>query len=404
MHVLTVTTLYPNPEQIRNGVFVRERIRKLQELRSGVAFSVVAPVPWFPLKAARFGRYAAFARVPQREQDGDIPVLHPRFLQIPRVGELFAPLLYLASVRGVLRRAQLPTPHIVDAHFAFPDGVAAVMLGRMLNVPVSITVRGSDINLIAEEQIAGRWIRWALARADQVIAVSEALARKVKALLPADCTVPVDVVRNGVDLARFHPDGDVPALRRKLGLQGRVVLSVGNLIPLKGHDLVIQALSGIEDATLCIIGAGPERARLLRLAQQLGSTERVRLLGEMRQDELVEYYNAADVTVLASSHEGLPNVIIESLACGTPVVATPVGGIPEIMTDRCMGLMVDDRGADAIRDAILTLPAKNNETAARVRHSVSSWDWRVTASRLREIFSRMCEPRAAARLAVVKEE
>jgi glycosyltransferase involved in cell wall biosynthesis len=197
----------------------------------------------------------------------------------------------------------------------------------------------------------------------------------------------------------------VAGLRARLALHGRVVLSVGNLIPLKGHDLVIRAVAGIDDATLCIVGDGPERASLSRLTEELGISLRVRFLGEMAQDRLAEYYNAADVTVLASSNEGLPNVILESMACGTQVIATRVGGVPEVMTNPTMGVMVEQRHPDAIREAILNRPAKTPEHAAQVRECVSGFDWDVTACRLRKLFSRLCRDQMpTARLAAAKEE
>lgn len=392
MHVLTVTTLWPNREQIRNGVFVRERLRKLVAATPGLRVTVVAPVPWFPLRGQRFGRYGAYARVPHEERDGDVRVLHPRYLQIPRIGELLAPIAYYWSVRRCLQRQHMNDVDLVDAHFAFPDGAAGVMLARALGKPASITVRGSDVNIIAGERIAGRWIRWALGGCDQVIAVSEALADRVRGLIErAGATgaqrPPVTVIRNGVDFERFRPHDDVAGMRRDLGLDGRVVVSVGNLIPLKGHDLVIRAVAELPDATLCIVGDGPERARLTALADELGVADRVRFCGEMKQPELVRYYNAADVTVLASSHEGLPNVILESMACGTPVVATPVGGVPEVMTDPRMGILLTERSPEAIRDALKAIPPGSACRAAGVRDSIRTFDWRRTVAALQRSFS-----------------
>lgn len=393
MHVLTVTTLYPNREQIRNGIFVRERLQRLVESRSDVQVTVIAPVPWFPFKSRSFGRYAVFARVPSEQQDGRIRVLHPRYLQIPKMGEWLAPLAYFAAVSRSVRRHGLRDIDLVDAHFAFPDGVGAVLLARKLGKPVSITVRGSDVNVIAEEPVAGRWIRWALQRADTVIAVSAALAERVRQIIDSSrpAAPSVEVIRNGVDMARFAPADDPMQVRRDLGLEGeRVIVSVGNLIPLKGHDLVIRAVAQMPGSEAVIIGSGPERAALQSLCRSLDVDDRVRFCGEMTQEDLARYYQAADVTVLASSNEGLPNVILESMACGTPVVVTRVGGVPEVMTDQVMGIVIDQRTPEAVRRAVMRLPpGKDPCLAARVRQSVLGFDWSATVTNLQRAFAGM---------------
>src|SRR5690625_2188722 len=146
----------------------------------------------------------------------------------------------------------------------------------------------------------------------------------------------VTTLRNGVDLHRVRPL-DRTSLRKKLGFEGALLLSVGHLTALKGHDLVIQALQSLPGVTLVVIGDGPLKTSLLRLDERIGVAGRVRFCGGMSQDSLVGYYNAADILVLASSREGMPNVVLESLACGTPVVATDVGGIPEVVVAPAAG-------------------------------------------------------------------
>lgn len=389
MHMLTVTSLYPNSEQVRNGVFVRERLHKLLASAPGWRITVIAPVPWFPFKSPRFGRYGTFARIPQCERDGAVEVLHPRYLQIPRFGSWLAPLAYYWSVRRCLKSKRIARPDFIDAHFAFPDGAAAVLLARAMRRPLSLTVRGSDLNIIANEVIAGRWVRWALRHADLIISVSAALAARAKELMPPNERwhgEGLRVIRNGVDFARFQRQDDVAAAKRRLELNGHTVLSVGNLIPLKGHDITLHAVAQLPGCTLCVIGSGPQQTDLEELAHSLGISDRVRFLGEMRQDELIEYYNAADVTVLASSHEGLPNVVLESLACGTPVVATCVGGIPEVMTRPEMGVLLAERTPEAVRGGIQQLSLKRREDAERARAAVRSFDWSCTVAELQQAY------------------
>jgi teichuronic acid biosynthesis glycosyltransferase TuaC len=239
--VLTFSTLYPNREMPYHGIFVENRLRSL--LGSGeVKSMVVAPVPWFPFTDTPFGRYATFARVPREERRHDVTVLHPRYALLPKVGMSSAPFAMYWSLRNFVAKilsARFPFD-LIDAHYFYPDGVAAVLLGRSLGKPVVITARGTDVNLIPDSGVARRLVRWAGAQAAGLITVSDALRHRLIELGVAGSRV--EVLRNGVDLDLFAPQ-DRAAARRELGLDGAgpLVASVGWLIPRKGHDLVIRA-------------------------------------------------------------------------------------------------------------------------------------------------------------------
>jgi len=386
--VLTVTSLYPNAAQPQRGVFVRERLRRL-EAQHDVATTVIAPVPWFPLRSARFGAYAVYARVPSEESTVDGVVFHPRFFHLPKVSELFSPFAFAASVMRTVRRARLEVD-VVDGQFLFPDGVAAVMVARALRRPVVLTARGSDVNLIAHEAVAGRWIRWAVRRADALVAVSRELADELETIAHRDVTL----IGNGVDRTRFAPAQDRGRLRAELGLTGFTVVSVGNLVPLKGHDLVIDAVASLDDVSLVIVGDGPSRADLVQKVASSGLGERVRFLSSLPQERLADYYRAADVLVLASSHEGLPNVVLESLACGTPVVATATGGAREILCGTRAGILCE-RNAPSIARAIESLRTAMPERAL-VASAVERFDWNVCADRLHGLLAGVAAARAAA--------
>jgi glycosyltransferase involved in cell wall biosynthesis len=193
---------------------VENRLRCL--LASGeVASIVVAPVPWYPFKNKAFGRYAAFARVPREEFRHGVTVLHPRYPLLPKVGMSSAPFLMYAALRHLIGRIQETRFRfeLIDAHYLYPDGVAAVLLGRSLGKPVVITVRGTDVNLIPEYRVPRRLMRWAAAHAAGVVAVSEALRERLIRLgVPGSR---IEVLRNGVDLALFAPR-DRAAARREL--------------------------------------------------------------------------------------------------------------------------------------------------------------------------------------------
>jgi teichuronic acid biosynthesis glycosyltransferase TuaC len=365
LRVLTFSTLYPNAAAPNHGVFVENRLRHLVATGE-VTATVLAPVPWFPSTDPRFGVWARYAKAPQTEQRAGLTVLHPRFPAIPRFGMSVSPfLLYLAAARALtkLRRAG-QSFDLIDAHYFYPDGVAAVWLARRFGLPVVVTARGSDITQFPDHAVPRALIRRAARQADAVITVSDGLRR---ALLPLG--VPdshITALRNGVDLAIFYPRNR-DAARAAFGLTGPTLLSVGALIERKGHHLTIEALAELPGWQLLIAGEGPEHAALKALASRLGVAGRVRLLGAVPHADLPPLYSAADISLLSSSREGWANVLLESMACGTPVVASPIPGNDEVVRERRAGVIAGSRTAgaiaDAVRDLAATLPTRADTAA-----------------------------------------
>jgi glycosyltransferase involved in cell wall biosynthesis len=373
MKLLTFSTLFPNAQQPNHGMFVETRLRYL--VASGqVQSRVVAPVPWFPFSGARFGQYGKYAQVPAREQRNGLAVEHPRYLALPKVGMNVAPLLMARAMRPVLGRI-LDEGYdfdAIDAHYFYPDGVAAVMLGKYFNKPVVVTARGTDVNLLPRYRIPRKFILWAAEHARAVITVCSYLKDELVGMgvRPGHITP----LRNGVDLQRFAPL-DREQARAALGVAGFTLLSVGQLVAHKGHDLAIRALALLPGVSLLVAGSGPDRARLEALARQLGVADRVRLVGPVPQPELRDYYNAADLLVLASEREGWANVLLESMACGTPVVASAVCGTPEVVTAPEAGRLMAARTPDSLAEAVRLLRSAAPERAATRRYAEGfSWD------------------------------
>jgi glycosyltransferase involved in cell wall biosynthesis len=364
VRLLVFTSLYPNAVMPRHGVFVEERLRHLVD--SGrVSATVVAPVPWFPFEHSRFGTYATFAKVPEREQRCGIDILHPRYPVIPKFGMSIAPsLMYRALLPALRKLAASEGFDLIDAHYFYPDGVAAAKLGAALGKPVVITARGSDLNVIPQHHLPRRRIKVAAARVDAVVTVSEALKRKAESLGIESGRI--TVLRNGVDLERFQPL-DRSAIRIRLGLAGPVWLAVGNLVELKGVHVTLAALARVPDAVLLVAGDGPEASRLRQLASESRVDARVRFLGNVPRVRLLEYYNSADALFLASSREGMPNVVLESLACGTPVVAAPFAGVEELVNGPEAGEVAEARTADALFAAWQRLWRRRPDRAATRR-------------------------------------
>lgn len=353
MRLLTFTTLFPNAAQKQHGVFVENRLRHL--LASGeVASTVLAPVPYLPSVARRIARWARFGSVPDRETRGGVEILHPRYPHVPGVGMSLAPFLLYARSVWALRRLLVAGHRFdaIDAHYLYPDGVAAVWLGRTFGLPVVLTARGSDVSQLPGFKVPRRLIRSALRRADGLIAVSASLATAMEGLgAPAGS---VRVLRNGVDLRMFAPV-DREAARQALGLTRPTLLSVGLLIERKGHHRTIEAMRLLPGMELLIVGEGPEGERLQEQIAALGLSDRVRLLGARAHDALAPVYAAADAMVLASSREGWANVLLESMACGTPVIASDIWGNPEVVTAPEAGRIYAPNTPEAIASAVRAL-------------------------------------------------
>jgi len=386
MKLLTFSTLYPNAVKPSHGIFVETRLRYL--LGSGkVSSKVVAPVPWFPSSNPRFGDYAGFSKVPRSETRSGIDVTHPRYLVIPKFGMTAAPWLLAQASKAEIGRIidEGYDFDAIDAHYFYPDGVAAVMLGKYFNKPVVITARGTDINLIPQYALPRKQLMWAASNAAAAITVCNALRDEMIGLgLDGSKIVPL---RNGVDLQRFQP-ADRGAARAKLGMEGFTLISVGLLDPRKAHDLTIGALPLLPDVKLLIAGTGPERKRLEAQAAQLGVTDRVTFLGAVPQTELKDYYNAADAMVLASSREGWANVLLESMACGTPVVASNVWGTPEVVAAPEAGVLMKERTSQGIADAVRALRASYPDHAATRRYA-EGFSWDATTEGQLQLFARI---------------
>ena len=396
LKLLTFSTLYPNEAMPNHGIFVENRLRHL--VASGEAKSMVmAPVPWFPSRNIRFGDWARFAAVPLVEHRAGLEVRHPRFLAIPRIGMTASPYLLFAAASRALARL-LAEGHrfdVIDAHYFYPDGVAAVWLGQRFGLPVVVTARGSDVTQFPAYRAPRALIRRAALAADAVICVSAGLRSALAGLGVAPERV--TVLRNGVDLSLFQPldQAQRGRARNALGLAGPTLLSVGGLIPRKGHDLTIAALVHLPGWRLLIAGEGPERAALAALAARLGVAGRLTWLGAVPHAELPAVYAAADISVLSSAREGWANVLLESMACGTPVVASPIPGNDEVVQGREAGVIAPARTAEAIAAAVLSLAPDRAETATYA----AGFGWEATTAGQLAAFREVLANRARQRLA-----
>ncbi len=390
--VVSMSCSFPSRVTPIPGTFVAERISAVNRW-TRAACTVIAPTPYFPpINIHR--RWYIHAIQPVRDCVKGVCVIRPRFLHIPRVGIIHqARAIAQAAAPLVAGLARTGLPCILDAHFVYPTGAAAARLARRYGLPLVITGRGEDIIEMVEHPLLRREITTALCTADAAIAVSHDIGYRMRRLVGE--RVPVYVIPNGVDTARFAPR-DPRMARCQLGLPqgGRLVVTVGYRIALKGHDIVIRALARLvragQDVALCIVGGQaswePDTLPLLeRVAREEGVRERVIFAGAQPPEALPLWYGAGDVFCLATRREGCPNVVLEALACGRPVVATAVGEIPRLVQDGVNGFVVPERSVEAFA-AALERALQQRWSAQEVRSTIVARTWRSVALEVESVF------------------
>ncbi len=370
MKVLSFSYCFPNKANPNWGVFVYQRLAALgkrQQIR------VCAPIPWFPLWTRRRKIHG-----PVNDSWHALNVQRPYFFYLPGVMKNWDARFYKRGVCKWLQSfIQNWRPDLMDAHFVWPDGVAVAALAKELGIPYTITLRGKLYECLKSPSQT-RQCQDALVDASGVICVSRLLAGEAEKLgVPLDR---VKIIPNGVNREYFHPR-DKLACRKKLGLpeKARLILTVAHLGHRKGHHEMIRALAGLPDDVYLVLvggaaqGGTPETIR--SVAAKAGVEERLILTGPQPYHSIPLYFNAADVSVLASYREGCPNAVLESLACGTPVVASNVGAVPDILRVPEVGRIVPPKQTESLQHALAAVLKKTWNPEAVVRLSqVKSWD------------------------------
>jgi glycosyltransferase involved in cell wall biosynthesis len=381
MRVLIVTKIFPSSVEPFSSPFNRKQFGELSKLCD---VEVLATIPWFPGASAfkRWSPAGKLSQVPRAELIDGIRVLHPRVAFVPKVGHSVAGPLYAASLASVALGYRDRVDVVLGA-WAYPDGFAAVALAELLGVPAVIKLHGSDMNVVARWPGPRRLLEWALPRAERIVAVSRPLADAAAELGVARARI--DLVPNGVDRESFRPR-DRGAARAELGLeQSRpLVLYVGHVTEQKGtFDLVRAFAAGAErlrHAQLVVVGDGAGLRECRALADELGVT--ASFVGPQPHERIPTWLAACDVLALPSWNEGMPNVVLEALASGRRVVATRVGGVPDVVVGE-LGELVAPRDIAALAGAltrVLETPYEPTEIAAALARP----DWPGSAAMLYE--------------------
>lgn len=380
--LVVFSALFPSTARPGAGLFIRERMFRVAQHRP---LAVVSPQPWFPGQGLiRWLRPGYRPQAPALEMQQGIRVYHPRYLAVPGLLRRFDGWSMALSSYLLLRRLKAQGARLVDAHFGYPDGEAAVRLGRWLDLPVTITLRGTEVPHSKRPALRKRLMH-SLQAADRVFSVSDSLRRLALSLGVPEART--EVVGNGVDTERFHPVDRAEARRKfELPADAKILISVGALVERKGMHRVIEVMPALlarhPDLHYVIVGgASPEgdnRAELDAQVQRLGLADRVHFLGALPPDELKWPLSAADVFVLSTRNEGWANVFLEAMACGLPVITTDVGGNAEVVCRPELGRIVPFGDAQALIAALDDALGREWDRKAILDYARDNqWDKRV---------------------------
>jgi teichuronic acid biosynthesis glycosyltransferase TuaC len=392
--IVVFSSLFPNSTQPTAGLFIRERMFRVGK---HLPLVVVSPKPWFPGQGLIRRFRPHYRPMPARmETQAGIDVYFPRFMAIPGLFRGLDSLFMALGSYFTLRRLKARGHNLIDAHFAYPDGHAAIKLGRWLGLPVTVTLRGTEVPQSRNPALVPK-LREVFRDADFIITVSDSLRQLAYSLgLARELG---QVVGNGVDAARFSP---VPRdeARRRFGLPdtAKVLVTVGGLVERKGFHRVIACMPALLEQHpdlhyLVVGGPCPEGDMTQALKDQvtaLGLGERVHFLGPVSPDKLKWPLSAADIFVLSTRNEGWANVILEGMGCGLPVVASDVGGNAEVVCRPELGEIVPFDDQQALVHALdQALTRKWNHEVIRAYAEENSWDNRVAV--LMQVFARILQ-------------
>lgn len=389
--ILAISFLFPNSKAPDYGVFVLNRLKALSR---DFEIKVINPVPVFPL-SFMFRKYRPFSGVPKREIIGGMEVYHPRFFIVPGFFKFLDAISFLAAVLPLAVRLRNRFEFdLIDLHWCYPDLPSGRLLSRLTGKKQLVTIRGKEA-LHPGEKSFRRWmIRSGISKSDAVIALSRELAEDARTL--GAQKKQITIIRNGVDLDRFYLIDQWEA-RKRLGL-GRsdyILISVGSLIHRKGHDRAVSAMKSVlavnPGAKLYILGdPGPEGNFRRELAEQVrkeGVEDQVVFQGHIPHEELMLWYNAADLFCLLSRGEGSPNVLTEALACGCPSIACNVGAVDEIMDQPFLGDMAPEDQAGI--SAVLARAAARAWDRHRIADHMKSFGWDWCAGQVAKVYHRL---------------
>lgn len=380
--IVAFTNLFPRPWEPQRATFNRQQ---LEWLSQKVDLKVLVPVSWLDwlITSLNFEN--------TKRSVSSISTTYFRYFYIPKLFRFsygtslsLSCLAILSELKGNNR------PQIIYTPWVYPDGFAMTVYGKMLKIPVVILVQGSDINFFPSITGVRPQIIWALKQAAAVIAVSQDLANKCINLgAKAENT---HVLYNGVDQAHFKPLDQMECrIKLMLDKQAKIILYVGNLLSSKGcidlFDSFTQLKTQHPEVLLVYVGKGDAcKAEITVRANSLGISESVQFAGSQPLESIATWMGAADVVALVSHSEGVPNVLMEAMACGKPIVATHVGGIPEVVPEFA-GILVPPKDINAITAALARVLTTKTWDANKIVRHVAPFTWEGNIAELEAILT-----------------
>jgi len=377
LNILISSSIFPNKKEVTKGIYIFHQVKALSKYCN---VKVVASVPYFPgwIKSKKYDFYP---KLPKKEIIDGLEVLHPRVSVIPKFGRSVYGFLYALCLYQPMKRLKRSfQPDIIICYWAYPDGFANVLLANILKIPIILGGRGCDINDISDYRSKKLMVSWALKASDRVMAVSNAMKREmIKLGIPEE---KIKVIPNGLD--NIFKSLDKKDARRLINLQPenkeqKIILYCGRFGPEKGLEYLIKAVKILYDRNvsfrLILVGDGQQKDQIKKLVISSGLAKRVQFKEEMPYDKMPALMNSSDIFCLPSIREGWPNVVMEALGCGIPVVASEVGGVPEILTSPEYGIMVPKQNYEELANALMMAikkPWNHNKIRSAVRNR--TWD------------------------------
>lgn len=391
MNVLLLTNLFPNPLQPGRGIFTA---RLAKALSSSVNLVVAAPMPWFPgfPPFTLMKRWADFARIPGQYEIDGIPVYSPKYPMVPRLSEgMHARLMYYGIARTISRLHEIHHFDLINAHWLYPDAVVAQRIGKQLGIPVVATALGCDANLFLQQPEKRQQILSMARSVAGITAVSGALRDEM--LAEGASNPNIAVIHNGVELDRFKPM-DAARARASLAIANEPsIVFIGRLEEEKAVSVLVDAANLLKQQgrhfRIYLVGDGPDRNMLMEQANAAGLNEIITFVGTQPHEAIPVWLAAADVFCLPSKREGCPNVVLEALASGRPVVASKVGGIPELVNDS-NGILVTPENAAALAKGLAEALERKWDHAA-IRNAMQDSSWSSCASQYVEAYENVLQ-------------